>query len=103
MSVTYTGPAVLHSLYFDNEIHWYDRVTSVSLDGSKFDDRVVDELCKFKHLGFVSLYKTNLTDEGVARLRSRLPGCQVQVDPTGASTSASSGQSTVVPLLARKQ
>ncbi len=92
MSVTYTGPAFLHALYYDNEIYWYDRVTSLSLDGSKFDDRVVDELCKLRHLRSVSLYKTNLTDEGVERLRSRLPGCKVRVDPSDVSASAVAAQ-----------
>ena len=56
----------------------YARATKLSLQGPKFDDRVIKHLVKLTRLESLTLSNTQLSEEGIARLRQALPRCRIE-------------------------
>ena len=56
----------------------YDRATSLTLSGPKYDDTAVEYITKLRDLRKLELHGTSLTPDGVARLRRSLPHCRIE-------------------------
>ena len=52
-------------------------LVGLNLDGSKITDAALDKLSGQEKLRWIGLAGTGVSPEGVARLRERLPGCNV--------------------------
>jgi hypothetical protein len=58
-------------------LHWFTRLRSLDLHGSDVGDGGVQSLEKLRHLEELDLADTKMTETGVAKLRSVLPGCRI--------------------------
>ncbi len=78
MSVKYCGPFGLRALCEKFNIRIFDRAVSLSLDGPAHTDSDVDQICELKSLQLLSLSGTQITDDGLDRIRHALPNCQIK-------------------------
>ena len=53
------------------------RLTQLTLNDTSVDDNAVDALAAMKSLRKLYIRNTNLSDKGLKRLQSELPGCEV--------------------------
>ena len=56
----------------------FDRVSAVELHGLAINDSHVEHLCKMKSLESISLNLTDITDDGMARLRNAHPNAVIE-------------------------
>lgn len=54
---------------------------SLQVNNAYITDACIDDLCKHPKLGRLTLENTAITEQGIARLQERLPGCRVTGNP----------------------
>ncbi len=77
MTVEYQGPLWLRDWVVEHQIKGFDRVTGLVVNGAQFDDSVVTEISRLKHLKSVQLHNTSVTPTGIARLKEVVGYCRI--------------------------
>ncbi len=54
------------------------RLTELTLEGTEIDDSSIETILKFRSLAFLSIRGTNISQEGVERLKKELPRCNIE-------------------------
>ena len=78
MTVDYCGPEWLKPLADKFNLSCFHRATHIVLQGGDYTDTDVDDLCRLKHLQSISLLRTRITADGLAKLKRSLPDCKIQ-------------------------
>ena len=78
MTVDWLGPAWLRRPAEALEVRIFHRATKLSLEGPAYTDAAVEHISQLKDLKSLTLSRTQITDQGLKRLRRSLPLCQIE-------------------------
>jgi hypothetical protein len=57
----------------------FHRATRLSLVGPAYTDAAVEHASRLKNLQVLTLERTSISDQGIARLRRELPQCRIEL------------------------
>jgi hypothetical protein len=79
VTVEYCGPSAIRSTIENARAEYFHRATHIYLKGAAYTDALVVDLCELNHLHSMRLDHTQITADGVARLKRALPDCKIDV------------------------
>ena len=79
MTVDWHGPSWLRRPAEALGVRIFHRATKLSLEGSAYTDSAIAHLSQLKDLKSLTLQRTQISDQGLQRLRQALPLCRIEL------------------------
>ena len=81
MTVDWQGPAWLRRPAEVLDVRIFHRATKLSLSGPAYTDAAVEHVSQLKDLKSLTLWQTQISDQGLRRLERSLPRCRIEWHP----------------------
>jgi len=78
VTVDWQGPAWLRRPAEAIGVRIFHRATKLSLEGPAYTDSAVEHLSQLNDLKSLTLQRTQISDQGLQRLRQALPLCRIE-------------------------